>query len=165
MFSIRHFLLTLLVLSLGSCQQTSQQAVNTQKDSIPSTGNFGQPASAQNAVAVSQIMTLFTNSDTVEVTLTGDIAASCKHSGCWMDLDMGNQETVHVTFKDEAFTIPLDAAGKHAVAQGIAIRELIPVETLQNYAREEGKNEEEIAKITEPAWTYEMVATGVLIEE
>ena len=82
-----------------------------------------------------------------------------------MDLDMGNKETVHVTFKDEAFTIPLDAAGKHAVAQGIAIRELIPVETLKNYAREEGKNEEEIAKITEPEWTYEMIATGVLIEE
>jgi len=165
MFSTRHFLLALLVLSLASCQQTTQQATQLQKDKVPSTGNFGQPASAQNAVAASQIMTLFTNSDTVEVTLTGNIAASCKHSGCWMDLDMGNKETVHVTFKDEAFTIPLDAAGKHAVAQGIAIRELIPVETLKNYAREEGKNEEEIAKITEPEWTYEMIATGVLIEE
>ena len=165
MFSTRHFLLALLVLSLASCQQTTQQATHPQKDNVPSTGNFGQPASAQNAVAASQIMTLFTNSDTVEVTLTGNIAASCKHSGCWMDLDMGNKETVHVTFKDEAFTIPLDAAGKHAVAQGIAIRELIPVETLKNYAREEGKNEEEIAKITEPEWTYEMIATGVLIEE
>jgi hypothetical protein len=165
MIGRKHFFVILALLSLASCQQTSQQAVNSQKDSIPSSGNFGQPASAQNAVAASQIMTLFTNSDTVEVTLTGDIAASCKHSGCWMDLDMGNKETVHVTFKDEAFTIPLDAAGKHAVAQGIAIRELIPVETLRNYAREEGKNEEEIAKITEPAWTYEMIATGVLIEE
>jgi hypothetical protein len=82
-----------------------------------------------------------------------------------MDMDMGNKEHLHVTFQDEKFTIPLDAAGKHAIAQGVAIRQLIPVETLRNYAREDGKSEEEVAMITEPVWSYEMVATGVLIEE
>lgn len=82
-----------------------------------------------------------------------------------MDLDMGNGETVHVTFLDESFTIPLDAAGKNAVAEGMAIRELIPVETLQNYAREEGKSKEEVDAITEPVYAYEFIAKGVLIEE
>ena len=82
-----------------------------------------------------------------------------------MDIDMGNGSAVHITFKDEKFTIPLDAAGKKSIAQGIAIRELIPLETLKNYAREDGKSEEEVALITEPAWNYEMIAEGVLIEE
>jgi hypothetical protein len=82
-----------------------------------------------------------------------------------MNVDMGNGETIHVTFLDESFTIPLDAAGKNVVAQGVAIRELIPVETLQNYAREDGKTEEEVAAITEPVYAYEFIASGVLIEE
>jgi len=82
-----------------------------------------------------------------------------------MDLDMGNNETVHVTFLDESFTIPLDAAGKNAIAQGVAIRELIPVEALQNFAREDGKSQAEVAAITEPVYAYEFIAAGVLIEE
>ena len=97
--------------------------------------------------------------------ISGKISASCKHTGCWMDLDMGNNETIHVTFENESFTIPLDAAGKNAIAEGIAIRELIPVETLRNYAREDGKSDEEVAAITAPAFTYEFIAKGVLIEE
>lgn len=108
---------------------------------------------------------MFSEKDTIELTISGNISASCKHSGCWMDLDMGNDRSVHVTFKDEGFTIPLDAAGKDAIAQGIAVREQISVETLRNYARDDGKSEEEIALITEPEWIYEFIATGVLIEE
>ena len=36
---------------------------------------------------------------------------------------------------------------------------------LKNYAREDGKSEEEIAAITEPVYAYEFIANGVLIEE
>jgi hypothetical protein len=165
MLRLKYLSAILLLAVLVSCQQATQPAAQAEKKPLPPTGNFGQPASAQNAIAANQLPTLFTGSDTADVIISGDIAASCQHTGCWMDVDMGNSQTVHVTFKDEAFAIPLDAAGKRAVAQGIAVRELIPVETLRNYARDEGKSEEEVAKITEPAYTYEMVATGVLIEE
>lgn len=82
-----------------------------------------------------------------------------------MELDLGNGSAIHVTFRDESFTIPLDAAGKKAVAEGMAYRQLIPVETLQDYAREDGKTDEEIAAITEPEWEYEFVADGVIITE
>lgn len=165
MSSSKYFSVILLLAVLVSCQHTVQHTGQAEKKPLPPTGTFGQPASAENALAASQLPTLFTGSDTAEVIISGDIAASCQHTGCWMDVDMGNSQAVHVTFKDEAFTIPLDAAGKHAIAQGIAIRELVPVETLRNNARDEGKSEEEVARITEPAYSYEMVATGVLIEE
>jgi hypothetical protein len=142
-------------------QTTTKEAVQT----VSSTGNFGVEVSRDNALHADGIPALFVSSDSVEATIFGKISASCKHSGCWMDLDMGNGDAIHVTFMDESFTIPLDAAGKNAVAEGIAIRELIPVEKLQNYAREDGKSEEEIATITEPVYAYEFIATGVLIEE
>jgi hypothetical protein len=156
-------LLTILI--AAGCQHASHHGQESGKTGALPAGNFGESISTEDAVPAGQLAGLFAGSDTVEVTLSGDIAASCKHSGCWMEMDIGNKEHLHVTFQDEKFTIPLDAAGKHAIAQGVAIRQLIPVETLRNYAREDGKSEEEVAMITEPVWSYEMVATGVLIEE
>ncbi len=163
---MKYISLFFIILMAAACQTGSQPSAHqgAGKETAP-TGNFGTDIASTNAVPAANFSTLFTDNDTVMATVSGNIKASCKHSGCWMDLDMGNGETVHVTFKDELFTIPLDAAGKNAITQGIAIRELIPVETLQNYAREDGKSEEEIAAITEPVYAYEFIAEGVLIEE
>jgi hypothetical protein len=158
--------IVLVFFVLASCQQTTRhQEEGGQDEAVPSTGAFGEQISEDEALPAAEVTGLFGEADSAVTKLTGHILASCKHSGCWMDLDIGGQEVIHVTFKDEDFTIPLDAAGKNAVIQGIAYREMIPVETLQNYAREDGKSEEEISAITEPAWKYEFVATGVIIEE
>jgi len=163
---MKYFSIFFLLLMAVACQNAPQQTTHQKADkNLPSTGNFGKEVNFDQAVAAEQVPELFTTSDTIAAAVTGHISASCKHSGCWMDLDIGNGETMHVTFLDESFTIPLDAAGKDAVAEGTVIRELIPVETLQNYAREEGKSDEEIASITEPVYAYEFIARGVLIAE
>jgi hypothetical protein len=159
------FLILFAAVMAVSCQQSAQQATDKAATAEPSAGAFGESFATQQAIPAAQVASLFSTSDTVQAIISGEISASCKHSGCWMDMDMGAGNSVHVTFEEEKFTIPLDAAGKKTVAQGMVIREMIPVETLQNYAREEGKSEEEVALITEPVWAYEMIATGVLIEE
>jgi len=157
----------LVVFSLAACQQSAHhQTTAKEEKTLPSTGNFGKEINLQgNILPVSEIGRLFGESDSLPVKVSGLITSSCKHSGCWMELDMGDGTSIHVTFRDEAFTIPLDAAGKKAVAEGMAFRELIPVETLQDYAREDGKTDEEIAAITQPVWEYEYVADGVIIME
>jgi hypothetical protein len=162
---MKYLSLILMVLILASCGQTPQKSSQTEKVNTSATGNFGSEFSAENSIPATQLTNAFTHSDTAAITISGNITASCQHTGCWMDLDMGNKETIHVTFKNDAFTIPLDAAGKTAIAEGIAIRKQIPVETLQNYAREDGKSEAEIAAINKPAYSYEFIADGVLIEE
>jgi hypothetical protein len=163
---MKYIRLFMLVLIAAACQNNPQQPAQIKEDkALASTGNYGKEFSVDQAVPAEKMQAAFTGADTVPMTISGNISASCKHTGCWMDLDMKNGETVHVTFKDESFTIPLDAAGKNAVAEGVAIRELIPVEKLQNYAREDGKSEEEIAAIKEPVYSYEFIANGVLIEE
>lgn len=162
---MKYLSLILLMLITVSCGQISKKPGKSEPVTTSSTGNFGKEFSSDLAIPAIQVAGIFTNSDTAAITISGKIFASCKHSGCWMDLEMGNNETIHVTFKDESFTILLDAAGKNAIAEGIAIRDLIPVETLQNYAREEGKSDEEIAAITQPVYAYEFIAKGVLIEE
>jgi hypothetical protein len=163
---MKYLNLFILFLVIAACQNVPQQTTHQAADkAVQPTGNFGKEVLTEQAVAAEDIAALFGNADSVEVTVFGNISASCKHSGCWMDLDMGGNEAIHVTFVDESFTIPLDAAGKNAIAQGIAVRELVPVEKLQNYAREDGKSEAEIAAITEPVYLYEFVANGVLIQE
>jgi hypothetical protein len=161
-------IIVLFAILLG-CQQKGHKQQHTkmaeEDRDMPSTGYFGEEFSAESSIPSLEILGLFAEDDTVEAIVAGHIQASCKHSGCWMDLEIDEEEVVHVTFKDDEFTIPLDAAGKNAVIKGYAYREMIPVETLQNYAREEGKSEEEITFITEPEWKYEFIATGVIIEE
>jgi len=157
------FLIILIAAACGNAPHQPGHAKTVNEGQ--STGKFGNEFDADHAIPAGEIAGIFTNTDTAGVTISGNIAASCKHSGCWMDLDMGNGETIHVTFRDESFTIPLDAAGKNTVARGMAVREMIPVEKLQNYAREEGKSEAEVAAITQPVYAYEFIASGVLIEE
>lgn len=160
--------LSFIVVSIivAACGNALQQSHGVKTDNTStSAGNFGNEVAMENSLPAKEFASVFTGSDTAEVTISGNISASCKHSGCWMDLDMGDGKSIHVTFQDESFTIPLDAAGKQAIAQGKAIRELIPVETLQNYAREEGKSQEEVAAITQPDYLYEFIASGVLIQE
>ena len=165
-FRIASFLL-LAIFGLAGCQQATQKPVESKEEkTLPSTGNFGKEITLQGTVMpVSEIARLFTESDSLQVKVSGHISASCKHSGCWMEMDLGDGSSIHVTFRDENFTIPLNAAEKNAVAEGMAYRQLIPVETLRDYAREDGKSEEEIAAITEPVWEYEFVADGVIITE
>jgi hypothetical protein len=163
-------LISILLLSiLAACQQKGHQHQHAEMAeetvATPSIGNFGEEFNAEGSIPSTELPALFTEIDTVDAVVSGKIQASCKHSGCWMDLEMGEQDVIHVTFKDDEFTIPLDAAGKNAIIKGYAFREMIPVETLRNYAREEGRSDEEIAAITEPEWEYEFIATGVILED
>ncbi|MFO7615332.1 MAG: DUF4920 domain-containing protein [Bacteroidales bacterium] len=156
----------LLLGILAACTGAPRPAEQAkEKEPLPSTGAFGLEINIDEAIDASEVSGYFTDSDTLALTVSGNIVSSCKHSGCWMDINMGNGETIHVTFFDDNFSIPLDAAGKYAYAGGTVIRRMIPVEILQNFARDEGQSEEDIAMITEPAWAYKMIATGVVIEE
>jgi hypothetical protein len=73
-------------------------------------------------------------------------------------------EPVFVQFKDYAFFVPKDAAGKEVVIEGVAYRELTTVDDLRHYAKDAGQSEEEIAKITEPKEEIRFMAKGVLIK-
>jgi hypothetical protein len=89
--------------------------------------------------------------------------AVCQAKGCWMKLDLGNNETMRVTFKDYGFFVPKDAKGREVVIEGVALKSLTPVDELQHYAKDAGKTAEEIAAITEPVQELSFEAVGVLM--
>lgn len=159
------YITMLLVVLLASCHQHTRHSHEAPVKDIPSSGNFGELITQEGALDQPDYAVIFEEAETAGFKIAGTIEASCIHSGCWMDIALADGETVHITFLDDAFTIPLDAAGKNAIAEGTVYRTLVPVETLQNYAREDGKSEEEIAAITEPGYAYRFIAHGVIISE
>jgi hypothetical protein len=82
-----------------------------------------------------------------------------------MKLDLGNEKESMVKFKDYGFFMPLDSDHREVIVQGRAYVTKIPVEEQQHYAKDAGKSEEEIAKITEPKFTYAFEADGVLMKK
>jgi len=156
-------LIFLFLILLAGCGQVHKPAESS--DSLTGTpGYYGQVFDTTIAVSSQVITSMFNEENTMQLTLTGPVEASCTHSGCWMDIGIGDGKVMNVTFSDGDFKIPLDAAGSYATMHGTAYRELVPAERLRAYARDEGMSEEEIAAITEDDWEYSFVASGVTLK-
>jgi len=103
-------------------------------------------------------------SDSVVATVEATIDGVCQSKGCWMDLNMGNGQTMTVRFKDYAFFVPMDATGKNAVVSGYVKVDTLSVDWLKHKASDAGKSQAHIDSITEPRVEYSFLANGVAIE-
>lgn len=159
---MRKSLFILLTVGIAvACQQkdASQQnntAVETAYDS------FGEKIDDAQAEPVISLTSMA--SDSAYTKVRGTIVEVCQAKGCWMKLDLGNNETMRVTFKDYGFFVPKDSKGKEVVIEGIAMRKVTPVDELRHYAEDAGKSAEEVAAITEPAQELAFEAVGVLLK-
>ncbi|MDT0557285.1 DUF4920 domain-containing protein [Ichthyenterobacterium sp. W332] len=102
--------------------------------------------------------------DSINSKFRGTIKEVCSKKGCWMTLDIGDEEEVMVRFKDYGFFMPLNAEGE-VVINGKAFVKETSVEELRHYAEDAGKSEEEINAITEPERTLAFEADGVLLKQ
>lgn len=150
---------------LFACNSGTVKQQQTEEANLEEDGLYGEQISVENLVSGEQLLSMLEDQDSVWVSMKSKIVSNCKNSGCWMDLDVGSDEVIKVTFKDYAFFIPLDSEGKTATVEGFAKKELIPVDLLQHYAEDEGKSQEEIDAIIEPEFAYTFEAIGVIIED
>lgn len=130
--------------------------------------SFGKNITADNAIGHTEMAEKFKAlkaGDTLEVKFNATINEVCKKKGCWMKLDLGNNEESMVTFKDYGFFMPLNADNREVIVNGKAFVKETTVKELQHFAKDAGKSEEEIAAITEPKFTYAFKADGVLMKE
>lgn len=100
--------------------------------------------------------------DTLSLKFASEVKEVCKKKGCWMKVDMGEEE-VMIRFKDYGFFMPKDIAGQEVIVEGKAYIEEMSLEDQRHYAEDGGKSGEEIAAITEPKRTLAFEAHGVLI--
>jgi hypothetical protein len=149
---------------LFSCNPTANKQTGAEQQS-PEQGIYGAKITGENAISGAELLTQMKEKDSVWVTMKSKIVSNCQKSGCWMDLEMGKDEVIKVSFKDYEFVIPVDSQGKTATVEGFAKKELISVELLQHYAEDAGKTPEEIAAITEEEYIYTFEAIGVIITD
>lgn len=102
--------------------------------------------------------------DTVNVVLKAKVTKVCQEKGCWMNLvdpAAESDQSLFVKFKDYGFFVPKDIAGREVLVEGMAYNEITSVKQLKHYAKDDGKSDEEIAAITEPAMQKKFMASGV----
>ncbi|PIX10459.1 MAG: DUF4920 domain-containing protein [Flavobacteriaceae bacterium CG_4_8_14_3_um_filter_34_10] len=100
--------------------------------------------------------------DTLDVKFSSTVNEVCQSKGCWMKMDLGEKE-VMIKFKDYAFFMPKDIAGKEVILNGKAFIEEMSIEDQKHFAEDAGKSEDEIADIKESKRTLSFVSDGVLI--
>jgi uncharacterized protein DUF4920 len=129
---------------------------------------FGSKISAEKALTQAQMMKKYATlkkGDTINVKFRSKITDVCKKKGCWMSMELPNEKESFVRFKDYGFFVPLNADNSEAIVSGKAFLDVVSVDELKHYAKDGGKSQEEIDKITQPKVTYAFTAEGVLIEQ
>lgn len=128
---------------------------------------FGESISQKEAKSKDEMAILFKNlkpGDTIDVKFTSTVNEVCQSKGCWMKIDLGDEETM-VRFKDYGFFVPKNIAGHEVILEGKAYVEEMSVEEQRHFAEDAKATDEEIAKITTPKKTYSFEAKGVLLKE
>ncbi len=123
---------------------------------------YGAGATATGSIAVNDLEQNL-KENKYEGKITGKVSEVCLEKGCWMKLEKANGEKVMVKFKDYGFFMPKDIVGKEVVLEGEAVVKEVSVKQLQHYAKDAGKSEEEIKKITQPKKELQFIAKGVLV--
>ncbi len=157
------------VLMLNSCKKKREEEHKTPKDTVKieyiSFGNKIIADDAIKAASMAQHYKSMNVGDSINSKMIAKVSKVCQAKGCWMTLDMGNNEEVMVKFKDYGFFVPKDISGKEVIINGKAFVEEMSVDEQRHYAEDAGKNSEYIAGITEVKRTYAFEADGVLLRQ
>lgn len=154
---MKRVILVVLVFMMMACKQ--EKKVNYK--------SFGAEITDAGVISKEEMNKKFKNlkvGDTLEVKFVSKINNVCKKKGCWMELDLGEEESM-VRFKDYGFFMPLNSDNREVIVRGKAYVTETSVKELQHYAEDAGKTDEEIALITEPEFTYAFLADGVLMKD
>lgn len=163
--------LTIFTLIVACKKETKVEIETENKELVDASAyeSFGEDISPEGALTADEMMNKYEQmvvGDSAQVTFKGEVNSVCQAKGCWMKLDLGKPEAESfVRFKDYEFFVPMDSEGAEAIIKGIAKKEETSVEELKHYAKDAGKSEEEIAKITEPKVEYTFLADGVLLKK
>ncbi|MEM1408940.1 MAG: DUF4920 domain-containing protein [Bacteroidota bacterium] len=135
------------------------------EEEVQLTGNFGEKITEEGALSTVDLLTELEGSDSVNLKVESEILATCAMKGCWMNVALNDDEHMRVTFKDYGFFVPnAGVEGKKVIVEGYAKKVTTDVETLQHFAKDAGKSQEEIDAITEPKDEVTFIASGVIIK-
>lgn len=163
--------LILVLLTVTTGMKAQKEAEKSKKSSLIQLTDytlFGEKFTVNNLQTPKKMLSKYKNlkkGDTINVQFIANIKDVCKKKGCWMNLELANNENSFVKFKDYSFFVPLNADGSSAIVNGKAFVDIVSVEELKHYAKDGKKSQKEIDAIKKPKVTYAFVADGVLIKK
>lgn len=158
---IKKFIFASLLASLFMACGGEQPADTTAQTGQPQT--FGEAITTDGAVSMTEMVSKLQGVDSVKVKVKGKVESVCQVKGCWVNLHDDQAGDIFVKFKDYAFFLPKDIAGREVVMEGYAYKETTSVEDLKHYAEDEKKTQAEIDAITQPKEELKFMASGVVL--
>ncbi len=155
----------LSIVLLAACNNNGKQTADNKSLKDTTLRYFGDTITTDSAIAADQIPAKLKGKDSIKIKVTGKIEAVCQKKGCWMKMNIGNEQNMMVRFKDYGFFVPKDASGKEATIEGYAFIDETSVADLKHYAEDAGKSKEEIEKITQPETKISFEANGVILKK
>lgn len=149
-------LLFLIMIAAGAFAQPPQVPADAG-------ATFGAGASADMAFEVAALPGFLKGKESADVKVIAKVVDVCPKKGCWMALEMPDNNKVFVKMKDYGFFVPLAMIGKTIVIDGEAKKITTSVDELRHYAEDAKKSKEEIAAITEPKEEIRLTAKGILV--
>jgi Domain of unknown function (DUF4920) len=160
-----------LVLILGSCTKkiaqtevSESEAYEKYKTTKGDGKNFGEKFDPKGAMTYDQAYKKMGTAAKYESKVVGTVVSVCQTKGCWMSIKSEEgRDPMFVKFKDYAFFMPKDLAGKKIVMKGYVFKETTSVEMLKHFAEDEGKSQDEINAINKPIEEVKFMASGVIL--
>lgn len=162
------FIIAISCLTLSCKNEKNADVSNIETNELATNyKSFGEKITDVDVLTKAEVIEKYKNlkpGDTLNLKFASEVKDVCQKKGCWMKMDMGNQDGM-VRFKDYGFFMPKDIAGKEVIVAGKAYVEEMSVEDQQHYAEDAGKTADEVAAITASKRTLAFEANGVLIPE
>ncbi|MGY8885922.1 MAG: DUF4920 domain-containing protein [Flavobacteriales bacterium] len=163
------FYMLAIALFVGSCNDSKKNETASAEKTVQEAtsqyfGNKIDDIGTLSSMEIQETYKSLKPGDTVAVKFKSEVNSVCQSKGCWMRMDMGEEEAM-VKFKDYGFFMPKDIAGREVIVDGFAFIEEVSVEDQRHFAEDAGKPLDEIAAITEPKRTLSFTSSGVLIPE
>lgn len=160
------FCSSLLVLSCNNDKKTEKEETSDLAIQEVSYASFGEKITDEGTLSNDEIVEKYNNlkaGDTAVVKFEAKVNEVCQTKGCWMILDIGDNEAM-VKFKDYGFFMPKNIAGKNVIVNGKAFVAEVSVDEQRHYAEDAGKSQDEIEAIIDTKRTLSFEADGVLIK-
>ena len=151
--------LSIAAVALASCSEPAQQ-----EEVISNENYYGSVIETTDIVSFEDVKNQLTENGEVEARIQGEVLGTCAKKGCWMEAATG-EDTLFVKFKNYEFFVPTEGVeGYNTVLEGKAYYDTTTVAELKHYAEDAGLSQEEIDLITEPEYSINFTATGVMME-
>jgi hypothetical protein len=155
-------LIICLLFFVVSCKNS----IDADKAAI-SYASFGDSITSDKAISKEELFAKYAamnDGDTIDVKFKSKINDVCQKKGCWMNVDLVNNEKAFVKFKDYGFFMPLNTKDEEVIVNGKAFLSIESIEEQKHYAKDAGKSIAAIDSIKSPIKTYSFLADGVLIK-